>query len=281
MRGKTIRQFLIDGTADGRWLCDLSNWTGKAYKVPRTYVNVCSDRKDLSNSGVCFLFGVNDETDMPQVYIGETENILERVKKHVAEKDFWTEFIAFISKDNNLNRAHIKYLERNLYWLAKESKRYEVLNANIPAGANISEMDRAEMDEYIDNMRLLLSVLGHRVLEPSVVKTKSKKELLFLLQDRNGVKAVGKQTSEGFAVLKGSVVAKDVMPSLSATYLRRRQQLIDEGIINKQNEFTQDWLFTSPSLAGAVVAGYSINGRTAWKNANGQSLKDIELQLNN
>lgn len=51
MRGRTIRQFLIDGTANGRWTCELSNWTGKAYKIPRTYINHCDDREDLTNTG--------------------------------------------------------------------------------------------------------------------------------------------------------------------------------------------------------------------------------------
>ena len=123
MRGKTIRQFLIDGQADGRWISELSNWTGKAYKIPRTYVNQCSDRKDLNNTGVYFLFGRDDETDAEQVYIGEAENILSRIKQHLSEKDFWTECIVFISKDNNLNKAHIKYLENHLYILARDSKR--------------------------------------------------------------------------------------------------------------------------------------------------------------
>ena len=86
MRGKTIRQFLIDGQADGRWASELSNWTGKAYKIPRTYINHCMDRDDLSNTGVYFLFGRNDETDEEQVYIGEAENIFNRLKQHLSEK---------------------------------------------------------------------------------------------------------------------------------------------------------------------------------------------------
>ena len=86
MRGKTIRQFLIDGQSDGRWASELSNWTGKAYKIPRTYINQCMDRDDLSNTGVYFLFGRNDETDEEQVYIGEAENIFNRLKQHLSEK---------------------------------------------------------------------------------------------------------------------------------------------------------------------------------------------------
>ena len=276
MRGKIIRQFLIDGVADGRWVSELSNWTGKAYKIPRTYINACADREDLSNTGVYFLFGTNDDTDGQQVYIGEAENVINRIKQHVAEKDFWTECVTFISKDNNLNKAHIKYLENHLYLLAKESKRYEVLNANVPTESSISEMDQAEMDEFIDNMRLILSVLGHRVLEPSVGSAQKQITPVFYLQDRSGTRAKGRPTAEGFAVLKGSTIAKEEAPSLSQSALNKRRQIMEKGIVDENLKFTQDWLFSSPSLAAAVVVGYSINGRTAWKDAKGISLKELE-----
>lgn len=278
VRGKTIRQFLIDGQADGRWISELSNWTGKAYKIPRTYVNQCTDRVDLSNTGVYFLFGRDDETDEEQVYIGEAENILNRIRQHLSEKDFWTECIVFISKDNNLNKAHIKYLENHLYILAKESKRYEVVNSNVPTEASISEMDRAEMDEFIDNMRLILGVLGHKILEPSVNSKNDRNVSLFTLQERSGIKASGKPVSEGFAVLKGSKIAENVAPSLPKSVMDKRQLLLDKGIVDENLTFTQDWTFTSPTLAAEIVVGYSINGRSAWKNRNGVSLKEIETE---
>lgn len=223
-----------------------------------------------------FLFGRNDETDEEQVYIGEAENIFNRLKQHLSEKDFWTECIVFISKDNNLNKAHIKYLENHLYILAKESKRYEVVNSNVPTEASISEMDRAEMDEFIDNMRLILGVLGHKILEPSIKRKSDEKENLYILQDRTGIKANGKPISEGFAVLKGSKIADNVATSLSKSVINKRQLLFDKGIVDENFTFTQDWAFTSPSLAAAIVAGYSINGRNAWKNRKGISLKEIE-----
>lgn len=276
MRGKTIRQFLVDGVANGRWVCELSNWTGKAYKIPRTYVAVCDDREDLNNTGVYFLFGQNDDTGMSQAYIGEAENVISRIKQHVSGKEFWTECIIFISKDNNLNKAHIKYLENHLYLLAKESKRYEIINSNTPAESSISEMDCAEMDEFIDNMRLLLSVMGHKILEPVSTCEQGQASPIFYLKDRLGTHASGKLVSDGFAVLKGSTIAKNVAASLSQSVLQKRQQLIDLGVVDSNYIFVQDWTFTSPSLAAGIVVGYSINGRTCWKDKRGTSLKDIE-----
>ena len=273
MRGKTIRHFLIDGQVDGRWSSELSNWTGKAYKIPRTYINQCSDRKDLGKTGVYFLIGRNDETDVEQVYIGEAENILSRLKQHLSEKDFWTECVVFVSKDNNLNKAHIKYLENHLYLLAKESKRYEVMNSNVPTEASISEMDCAEMDEFIDNMRLILGVLGHKILEPSMNRKSNKNIVLFYFQE-----ASGKPVSEGVVVLKGSEIAKNVASSLSRSIINKRQVLIDKGIVDGNFIFTQDWIFSSPSLAAKIVAGYSVNGRNVWRDKNGVSLKERETE---
>lgn len=54
---KTIRIFLLDGDPNGRLTCELSNWTGKAYKISRNKIKDCTDREDLSGTGVYLLFG--------------------------------------------------------------------------------------------------------------------------------------------------------------------------------------------------------------------------------
>jgi len=105
----------IDGQADGRWASELSNWTGKAYKIPRTYINQCTDRDDLSNTGMYFLFGRNDEAGEEQVYIGEAENIFNRLKQHLSEKAFWTECIVFISKNILSDMPGSTFLENPEY----------------------------------------------------------------------------------------------------------------------------------------------------------------------
>ena len=118
-RGKKITLFLIDGDANGRIMCELSNWSGKSYKIPRTYIKNSEDREDLSNTGVYILFG-KDDAGNNMAYIGEAENIRQRLLQHLSAKDFWNETIVFISKDNNLNKAHIKYLEGRLYDIARD-----------------------------------------------------------------------------------------------------------------------------------------------------------------
>ncbi len=182
--------------------CELSNWTGKAYKIPRIKIKDCSDRDDLVSTGVYLLFG-KDEDDSDQVYIGEAESIIKRLNQHLTQKDFWHESIVFISKDDNLNKAHIKYLENKLYEIAKTANRYKIENNIIPAQSSISEPDRAEMEEFIENIKMLVNTLGHKVFDDKRELKPKQKRNTFFIKVARGADAQGEPTSDGFVVLKG------------------------------------------------------------------------------
>lgn len=177
--GKTIKIFLIDGDPNGRMSCELSNWTGKAYKIPRIQIKDCKDRNDLDNTGVYLLFG-KDQDGKDLVYIGEAETILKRLNQHLNQKDFWNETIVFISKDENLNKAHIKYLENRLHELAKKANRYNIENNNTPTQSSISEPDQAEMEEFLENIKMLVNTLGHKVFEEKGTSDLNTRKKLFL-----------------------------------------------------------------------------------------------------
>ena len=282
--GKTIKIFLIDGDPNGRMSCELSNWTGKAYKIPRIKIKDCTDRDDLTNTGVYLLFGKDDE-GKDQVYIGEAESVLKRLYQQLTQKDFWHEAIVFInSKDKTLNKAQIKYLENRLHDIATIAARYNVDNSVIPTQSSISESDRAEMEEYIENIKLLVNTLGHKVFEDKrEIKPKQKQDI-FIIRAARGADALGEPTSEGFVVFKNSKITNDTVPSMTPSFLKLRQQLIEKNII-KQNadklEFTEDYIFTSPSLAAAIVMGRNANGLEEWKLQSGQTLKGYETNDKN
>lgn len=275
--GKTIKMFLIDGNPNGRLTCELSNWTGKAYKIPRTEVKICEDRQDLKSTGVYLLFGKNDE-EQDQLYIGEAENVYTRLQSHLREKDFWTEVIVFISKDDNLNKAHIKYIENRLYQLAKQAKRYDMINGNIPTMSSISEADRSEMEEYISNLIMIVHTLGHKVFE-QITTAEPKHENTLYLEGLRGAKGSGIQTQEGFVVFKGSIMAKETTDGLPEKVIQRRNEFIEEGIMKDiEGAFVvqEDLLFTSPSLAAAVLLGRKANGLSEWRNYEGVQLRDLQ-----
>lgn len=277
--GKTIKIFLIDGEPNGRMSCELSNWSGKAYKIPRIKIKDCSDRNDLTSTGVYLLFG-KDEEGKDIVYIGEAENILKRLNQHLSQKDFWNETIVFISKDENLNKAHVKYLENRLYSIAVNARRYRVENNIIPTQSSISESDRAEMEEFIENIKMLVNTLGHKVFdEKREIKEKQISDVFYIKAVR-GADASGEPTSDGFVVYKGSRASDSTTSSMSSNLVDFRKKLIENAVfIEKEGffEFSEDFLFTSPSAAAAIVMGRSANGLTEWKLKNGKTLKEYEV----
>ena len=276
--GKTIKIFLIDGEPNGRMSCELSNWSGKAYKIPRIKIKDCNDRTDLSSTGVYLLFG-KDDVGKEQVYIGEAESILKRLNQQLNQKDFWNEAIVFISKDENLNKAHIKYLENRLHDIAKSTNRYKIDNSVVPTQSSISESDRAEMEEFIEYIKLLVNTLGHKVFEEKrEFKTKQNQESFFIKAAR-GVESQGELTSDGFVVFKNSKVASTVVNSMTSNFILFRQKLIDEGVLVEKGEyfeFSDDYIFSSPSTAASIVMGRNANGLTEWKNLEGKTLKEFE-----
>ncbi|TKC00712.1 GIY-YIG nuclease family protein [Pedobacter cryophilus] len=276
--GKTIKIFLIDGDPNGRMSCELSNWSGKAYKIPRIKIKDCTDRDDLTSTGVYLLFG-KDEEGKDQVYIGEAESILKRLNQQLTQKDFWNEAIIFISKDENLNKAHIKYLENRLHDIAKSANRYKIDNSIIPTQSSISESDRAEMEEFIEYIKMLVNTLGHKVFdEKREFKPKQKQETFFIKAAR-GAEGQGEPTSDGFVVFKNSKAAATIVNSMTPNFITYRQKLIDERILVDRGdhfEFSDDYIFSSPSTAAVMVMGRNANGLTEWKNNAGKTLKEFE-----
>jgi hypothetical protein len=272
--GKSISLFLIDGTPDGVIACELFNWTGKGYKIPRNNLKDVSSRPDLKKAGVYFLIG-HDENDKESVYIGEAEEVIKRLFQH-QEKDFWTEVLVFISKDENLNKAHIKHLEYSLHNEATEASRYNIINSNIPTKPSISEADLAVMTEFSQNLKLLVGTMGFKIFEKLTKDNITKQEKYFINAAR-GAEAEGVLTSEGFVVLKGSKVANSEVPSIPQAITKYRIKLIEENII-KNYVFTKDYLFSSFSTAAAVVMGRSANGLLEWKRKDGKTIKDIETK---
>jgi hypothetical protein len=69
-------------------------------------------RREACYTGVYLLFGEQDGD--PLMYVGEGEDISERIRNHDAKKDWWTSAIFISSAANTLNKAHVKYLEARL-----------------------------------------------------------------------------------------------------------------------------------------------------------------------
>lgn len=278
--GKSIELFLVNGTADSLITAELSNWNGKALKIPRIKVASCS-RDDITQAGVYFLFCKEDDGS-DSVYIGEAENVKERLVQHLRdyqsekEKYYWNTAVIFIGRD--LNKALIRYLENRFVEIARSCKRYTVLTKNTYRNTVMKESQIAVMEEFIDNVKTLINALGYKVLEPVLqvdsAAATADDELLYIAT--GGATATGRVTSEGFVVLKGATVNEKVsVKSLSAGMVKLREKYLKEGKVENLVT-TEDLLFSSSSAAADFVLGYSVSGPRTWKTKDGRSLKEIE-----
>ena len=279
--GKSIELFLANGTADSLITAELSNWNGKAIKIPRIEVAECN-RNDIKGPGVYFLF-CKDEDEADAVYIGESENVKDRLIQHLRdfsadkEKYYWTTAVIFTGRD--LNKTLIRYLEDRLVVLARDSTRYKVLTKNTYGKTVIKESQVAAMEEFIDNIKVLINALGFKVLVPAVQMSAAgseEQEVLYL--NAGNASAKGITTTEGFVIFAGEEKKKKTSAkSLNKNMAARREKIIASDKV-KDYVTTEDILFSSSSAAADFVTGYSVSGPANWKNSSGKTLKEIESE---
>jgi len=293
-RAKSITLFLMEGDQNGRIKYTLPNWTGVVYKIPRTELEKCKGRDDLYQSGVYFLFGISDETGEPVVYVGQAgvrkngEGILYRLQEHKRhpDKDYWNEAIVFTTSNNSFGPTEISYLESRFTAMAMDAKRYLIKNGNEPSlGGKPTEEKECELEEFIDYAKIVMGTIGHKIFEPLIETKKSAEnnapmpsDGLILHMERKSrksgltIKADCKQIPDGFVVLKGSHIETTDSDSIPPGIKEARQK----AKIDNNGRLQEDVLFKSPSYAAAFVVGGHANGLTAWKTADGKTLKEAE-----
>ncbi len=276
--GKAIELFLVNGTADSVITASLSNWNGTAVKIPRSEIQNYS-RDDISGAGVYFLF-CQDDNGSNSVYIGESEDMLERLRQHLQdykagkEEFYWNAVVAFTGHD--LNKALIRYLEDKLVKDAKECGRYKLLTKNTYSKTVMKESDIAKMTEFIDNIKLIIATMSYNVFVP-VPKLQDNTQYFFCESKKSGAHAKGFVSNGGFTVLKSSRVSDYVVPSFierGKAYYNLRMRLEKDGIIS-EHIFQSNYEFSSPSAASAVVLGHTSNGNVDWKTEDSKMLRDI------
>jgi hypothetical protein len=281
MTSATIKLFLPRGDAKSLRTAEISNWTGKAVAAPRTELDELLAREELDKAGVYILIGTDPLTNAPRAYIGEAEIIRDRLKQHKV-KEFWVSAIVFTSKDENLTKAHVRYLESRLLAEAAEINRF-TLEQNQAGGSKLPESDREDMEVFLARIRQLLPVLGSDILAPITQPTTSPQPGGVLVCRIKGAKARGQRTAIGFVVFRASTAVLEERPSAEnyPYVVAQRKQLIADGTLISRDGFlvfTKDAEFTSPSAAAVVIHGGSANGLIAWKTEKGKTLKELDEQ---
>lgn len=268
--GKTVTTYLIDGDPKGTQYAFISNKICQMYVVPRSNLSYLNEQEKLQKPAFYILVG-EDETTKPQAYIGETENFRERVKDHENKKSFWQKALIFVSKDADMTKVDVQYIEHKAITEAKKSNTF-TLNENkqVPKVPNLPEYQRDTMDEIFEDIKFLASFIGCNIFEI----TKPKEEHIFYTKGR-GCNAKGFYSSSGFTVLKGSVIAEESTPSFH--WKEKREKLLSEYTTKKGLALivTSDITFSSPSTAAMFCLGRSANGWDEWKDKEYRTLDVI------
>ena len=288
--GRSIRIFLADGSPAGLRHVEIANWSGQALACPRSRFSELADWEESKRQGVYFLFEGASVDENSLAYIGESEDVFKRLADHDRKKEFWNEVIIFTSKDENLTKGHIKYLEARLVEIRKNAERYTLENSNSPTKSSLPRADTAAMEEFIENIRNVLGSLGHRILESitsKVTLSNTNEETLGnydFIFSVNKLIAKGKVTDDGFLLLEGSQVAHKSNPSMPSKSNQIKEQMLSDEVLEDKGDhylLLKNKLISSSSYAAALVAGGSRSGPQSWKTPKGDLLKAVEERLVN
>lgn len=285
---RLLRLFLVDGVPTGLVVADVGNWNGKVLAAPRGRLGELLKRGEASRTGIYVLTGSDPERLGGTIaYIGEADDVAARLRIHLrsGDKDFFTRLAVVVSSDDNLTKAHVRFIESKLIRLARQADAASLMNGTDPDFQHLPEADRADMEFFVDQLTLVLPIVGFDLFRRSVQKTASEAasnmddDVMFAFATA-GASATARETEEGFVVLAGSTARPTPTETFPAGYLALRDQLVADGKLAggpapDLYTFTSDVVFSSPSAAASIVAARSASGPREWKvEGTGQMYKD-------
>jgi hypothetical protein len=289
-RGRTLKLYLVDGSPSGVITAELGVSSVRAAVASRTALPDLIRREEAARTGVYLLVGPDPDLPGRQlVYVGEGDQVRTRLAAHDADeaKEFFTRAVLIVSKDENLTKAHGRYLESRIIAAIRGAGRAKLVNGTEPPFKGLPEPEIADMERVLDEIEVLLPVLGFDVLRPAGheagASTKAESTQTATLHippgddaaftfTEAGCKATAREAGDEFVVLSGSLAKAQEVPSCSEGLKRRRAELIADGMLAPSGDpkflrFTADVAFDSPSGAASAVYGGSVNGRFYWKHA--------------
>ncbi|MGC4072785.1 MAG: GIY-YIG nuclease family protein [Nibricoccus sp.] len=292
-QGRSLELYFIDGRPDGMLTAEVFNWTGHVLMTPRTQIGDALRRREADHTGVYLLLGESEQG--PLAYIGEGEIIADRIRNHDSKKDWWTKAVLVTTSANNLNKAHIKFLESRLIQEALEIGRIPLENGNIPSRPGLSEAAVANMEGFLDYLFLVLPAIGvdifvRRTRTPTPISTASGSTTQSSLTgipivfetslQKDGIRATATLINGEFVVQAGSLARQQWVGDPTHNYRLLFEELVKEGVLVENGltrRFAQSYAFSSPSAAAAVVKGRSSNGPSTWTIVGtGQTYRDWE-----
>jgi hypothetical protein len=285
--GKKITIYMLEDSGEGPKTIEIGNWSGKAIFSPRSTLKKLIQRDEFNRPGVYFLQGLPKTSEyVESIYIGEAEELRARLKQHLTgDKDFES-VLAFISKDELLTKAHIRYLESRIITLAREAKTSYVENTNSPKLSWLSEADIDDMEYFLRQITLILPAVGIQALIPTVKHVLPRETIgqqdspTYKIKSKNLI-AWMREADDGFIVLKGSQCSKETAKSIGEGWIRLRKKLLENGVLidrGEMYEFVDNAVFSSPSAAASVILGRQTAGPLYWITSEGKTYRQIQSE---
>lgn len=282
-RGRTLKLYLADGSPSGVITAELGVSSVRAVVASRTALPDLVRREEATRTGVYLLTGPDPDLPGRQlVYVGEGDQVKTRLIAHDGDeaKDFFTRAVLVVSKDENLTKAHGRYLESRLIVAIRHAGRAKLTNGTEPPFKGLPEPEIADMERVLDEIDVLLPVLGFDVLTPasqeasaaltSAPKGGAAAGLPMFIADVRAAQARALERGGAFVVLAGSTALRRETPGIPQSVADKRKLLIDTGVLlpdanPELYRFAQDTDFGSPSGASAAIAGRADRGTETWR----------------
>lgn len=278
--GRTIQLFLVDGTPNGLCKATIHGWTGLIFVATASTFASLTARAELDRTGVYILAGPDpDRLARSRVYVGSANSVRDRIKQSAVDRDFWETAITVTTSDDDLSKGHAEYLEARLIELTDQAGRVSLDNVASPTshGRRLPEADRANMEQFLANLQIILPVIGLHMLKPqpraatqtsTPIDQRISGEVRFEIRHKTGIMAEAVEEGGEFIVLEGSQALTNT-GKVQQSYAGLKRTLIAEGILVPLRvgilTFAKPYPFNSPSAAAATVLDRNSNGRTEWK----------------
>lgn len=274
-RPQTIQIFLPTGDPNGIRQAEITTRSVRVFDVPRSELKLFTETPESTQPGLYFLLSDENGDGEPEVYIGESDSLRDRLKNHDSKRT-WDRVVAAVSTSNSWTKVHVQYMEREAIALAKSAGARQLGNDKRGYTSHVPAPLVADCEEYLETIRVLVSTLGFSFMEvpPSLEQSSDGQQVMISAE---GVSASGVYTSAGLTVFAGSTAARVVNVAAHATVASRQQRMIEAGVLAEQGRglvFTQDHAFGTPSGASSIVLGRNSNGWTECRTPDGRTLSD-------
>ncbi|AAT27989.1 GIY-YIG nuclease family protein [[Mycoplasma] mobile] len=275
IKARTIEIFLPTGDSKEVSQAIITNESIKIIYISKSEIE--NQKKRISKIQGCYILVGKDDDGSDLAYIGQTEDFFQRLNLHKKEKEFWDGVYVIQNSSDSFDQAHLNFLEKLMIQEAKKVKNYKLENVKDGNNFSISESKENECYLYFSTIKTLLKTLGFDLFVPNVEEFEINEENKFYFKEKNN-NFSGEAIFENdkLIVLKNSIVSNEEnVKDNYIQYLKFRNKLINEGVIQKNNEnliFIKDYPFNSPSVAAGVISLKSKNGWEVWKNIEGESL---------